>query len=350
MRWFSRRKKNQHKRLEPDTHVRMGDAANSKRQWDVAAEHYRRALELMPDNCAIHIQYGHCLKEQGRFKEAEAAYRNAVRIDDSDADAYLHLGHISKLQRRMSDAIAAYKVAAQLGGKSSVGDDALRELKVLGVHPPVVVSIDIPASVADDPAYEELVTALRHNRFKKARAALRALAHDVSPDIRLIEAQLLHRLGKFDEAIVLLEDERVRALGARAFSALRALYSDRGEEEKGIRSALWEIKEGLRVGLSFDTLVEPVAYLAKLGKLDAAFEACAPIFQPETRNVLGTSRSAADVKRARGSSHFPEELAERIHEDLLARASAMDADGTYAQAMLLRHEAEALKQPATHMS
>lgn len=350
MRWFSRRKKAPYKSLEADTYIRMGDAANAQRQWDVAAEHYRRALASTPDNCAIHIQYGHCLKEQGLLKEAEAAYRNAVQTDDSDADAYLHLGHISKLQRHMSDAIAAYKVAAQLGSKTSVGDDALRELTALGVHPPAVVAIDIPASVADNPAYKELVTALKHNQFKEARAALRPLAQDGSPDIKLIEAQLRQRLGKFDEAIALLDDESVRDLGARSFSVLRALYNDRGEQDKGIRSALWEIKEGLRAGLSFDTLADPVAYLAKLGKLEAAFEACASIFQPETRTGFGTSRSAADVKRARGSSHFPEELAERLHGDLLARASVMEADGTHAQAMLLRHEAEALKPSATHIS
>jgi tetratricopeptide (TPR) repeat protein len=94
--------------------ITLADRARDAGQWELAARHYRKALNRNPRNSPIWVQYGHALKETGQMAEAEGAYRKATELDPNAADPHLQLGHALKLQRRKNEAVAAYCRALDL--------------------------------------------------------------------------------------------------------------------------------------------------------------------------------------------------------------------------------------------
>jgi tetratricopeptide (TPR) repeat protein len=109
--------------------VSRGDRARDLGQWELAARHYRQALQAMPNAAAIWVQYGHALKESGNIAEAEAAYRRSLVLSPDIADTHLQLGHALKLQGRLGEAAASYLRAAVL---DPARDDPRDELIGLG--------------------------------------------------------------------------------------------------------------------------------------------------------------------------------------------------------------------------
>ena len=109
--------------------ITLADRARDTGQWELAARHYREALDRNPRNSPIWVQYGHALKETGHVAEAERAYRKAIELDPNAGDPHLHLGHALKILGRRDEAAAAYRRALVL-------DPALRaaslELVALG--------------------------------------------------------------------------------------------------------------------------------------------------------------------------------------------------------------------------
>jgi tetratricopeptide (TPR) repeat protein len=116
------------KRAKPSL-ITSADRARDVGQWEIAARHYRKALNRNPLNSPIWVQYGHTLKETGRLLEAERAYRKAIELDPNAADSHLQLGHVLKLQRRRNEAVAAYLRALDLDPTLR---DASLELVALG--------------------------------------------------------------------------------------------------------------------------------------------------------------------------------------------------------------------------
>jgi tetratricopeptide (TPR) repeat protein len=84
------------------------ERAQEARKWELAARHYREALDAMPNAPEMWVQYGHALKESGKVAGAEAAYRRAINLDPDSADAHLQLGHALKIQGRIDEAGSAY--------------------------------------------------------------------------------------------------------------------------------------------------------------------------------------------------------------------------------------------------
>lgn len=106
-----------------------GDRARDAGRWDLAARHYRRALERMPKAPAIWVQYGHALKALGELPAAEAAYRRSLALDPGAADTWLQLGHALKLQGRLAEAAEAY---AECLARDPASPHAQNELAALG--------------------------------------------------------------------------------------------------------------------------------------------------------------------------------------------------------------------------
>ena len=117
--------------LRPDGHdlVVQADLARDSRNWPLAAELYRKALERQPKNPPIWIQYGHALKESGHLGEAEDAYRRSLADAPDVADSHLQLGHVLKLQGRSAEAENAYLRAFEL---DPMLPHPLTELSALG--------------------------------------------------------------------------------------------------------------------------------------------------------------------------------------------------------------------------
>jgi tetratricopeptide (TPR) repeat protein len=88
--------------------ILRAERAQEARKWELAARHYREALDDMPNSPEMWVQYGHALKESRKVAEAEAAYRRSINLDPDSADAHLQLGHALKIQGRMDEAVGAY--------------------------------------------------------------------------------------------------------------------------------------------------------------------------------------------------------------------------------------------------
>jgi tetratricopeptide (TPR) repeat protein len=115
--------------------ITLADRARDARQWELAAQLYRRSLDRDPRSPLIWVQYGHALKESGELRDpdklaqAEIAYRRALSLDPSAADSHLQLGHVLKLQGKTNEAEAAYLRAFALDPAMPY---PLQELRGLG--------------------------------------------------------------------------------------------------------------------------------------------------------------------------------------------------------------------------
>jgi ADP-heptose:LPS heptosyltransferase len=94
--------------------VGVADAARDARNYRKAALLYEKALRLVPDDAAIHIQCGHMFKEAGDLARAEQHYRRAEQLTPDDADLALQLGHFNKVAGRLYEAELAYRRAMEL--------------------------------------------------------------------------------------------------------------------------------------------------------------------------------------------------------------------------------------------
>jgi ADP-heptose:LPS heptosyltransferase len=94
--------------------IRAADAARDSRNYRRAGVLYERAVRLVPDNAAIHIQCGHMFKEAGDLGRAERHYRRAQQLTPDDPDLGLQLGHFNKVAGRLYEAELAYRRAMEL--------------------------------------------------------------------------------------------------------------------------------------------------------------------------------------------------------------------------------------------
>src|SRR5260370_14690692 len=94
--------------------IRQANAARDTKEYHRAALLYEKALRLVPDNAAVHIQCGHMLKEAGKLAGAESHYLHAKQLTPEDPDLALQLGHFYKVAGRPKEAEVSYKRAIEL--------------------------------------------------------------------------------------------------------------------------------------------------------------------------------------------------------------------------------------------
>jgi ADP-heptose:LPS heptosyltransferase len=94
--------------------IRNADSARDAREYRRAALLYEKALRLVPNNAAIHIQCGHMHKEAGDLANAEPHYLRAKLLTPDDPDLALQLGHFYKVAGRPLEAELSYKRAIEL--------------------------------------------------------------------------------------------------------------------------------------------------------------------------------------------------------------------------------------------
>ena len=94
--------------------IRDANAARDARDYRRAALLYEKALRLVPDNAAIHIQCGYMFKEAGELASAEPHYLRAKQLTPDDPDLALQLGHFHKVAGRPNEAELSYKRAIEL--------------------------------------------------------------------------------------------------------------------------------------------------------------------------------------------------------------------------------------------
>jgi len=127
--------------------IAEGGKAREARDWPLAAQYYRRALDRQPELGTIWVQLGYVFKEQGEFAAAEDAYRRALAVDASIADTHFQLGECLRLQAGFAEAFNAYDTALQLHPGLAAAREAMR-IVVGEVQPALpdapLVSVIIP--------------------------------------------------------------------------------------------------------------------------------------------------------------------------------------------------------------
>ena len=94
--------------------IRDANSARDAGEYRRAALLYEKALRLVPDNAAIHIQCGHMFKEAGELANAEPHYLKAKQLTPEDPDLALQLGHFYKIAGRPREAERSYRRAIEL--------------------------------------------------------------------------------------------------------------------------------------------------------------------------------------------------------------------------------------------
>ncbi len=110
-----------------EAHAARGEAAHELGDGTLAADAYRRAVELEPGNVAYRSRYGLFLAQDGRREEALGALLEATsRPEGQDPGTFMSLGAVYRSFKppRVNDAVAAYERALKLdprNGEAALG-------------------------------------------------------------------------------------------------------------------------------------------------------------------------------------------------------------------------------------
>jgi Tfp pilus assembly protein PilF len=92
---------------------RLGELLFKNARYAEAAEVWKKALAIVPDNAALHRFIGGAEQMQGRYEEAITHLQKALEIDPS-APVYNNLGTLRFLLGRYADAVPAFEKAVEL--------------------------------------------------------------------------------------------------------------------------------------------------------------------------------------------------------------------------------------------
>lgn len=96
------------------SHYNLGNLYLRRRQYEPAAEQFRRALALAPGQAEAHARLGATLGYLARYDEAEAALGEALRLKPDLAAAHGNLAAVLSAQQRHGEAVAHYRDALRL--------------------------------------------------------------------------------------------------------------------------------------------------------------------------------------------------------------------------------------------
>jgi tetratricopeptide (TPR) repeat protein len=91
-----------------------GLALEDQRKYEEAADAYRRAGELAPDDAAVHFNLGNVLYALACYDESIESFRQALRCDPQYAEAWNNLGSVLSTNRDLRGAVQAFRRALEL--------------------------------------------------------------------------------------------------------------------------------------------------------------------------------------------------------------------------------------------
>ncbi|MGI9237029.1 MAG: tetratricopeptide repeat protein [Woeseiaceae bacterium] len=116
---------------DPAQISRQADEFFARRQYDQAANWYKRLLEFDPQNAEVHNNLGLTLHYLGRSDEALQILNEGVGLDSTNQRIWLTLGYVNSQLGNTSEARAALGKAAQIGEDESIRQSATRMLDEL---------------------------------------------------------------------------------------------------------------------------------------------------------------------------------------------------------------------------
>jgi len=234
--------------LAPDdaaVHFGVGGIHLHSRRYDEAIDSLQRAVVLDPELAIAHYHLGMALQYAGREPAAVAALRRAVALDPTLADGYARIGGLLQDGPRHAEAIDCFRRAAAVAPDTPAG--RLHEAKALIAEARhAEAEALLRRIIADDPGFATAQATLgdilsQAGRFDAAIAcyhqAIASEPRHVGAYIGLVAAR---PIGTADARLVadmtsLLEDE---ALTGQERMALRFCLGKAFEDSKDYASAM----------------------------------------------------------------------------------------------------------------
>jgi Flp pilus assembly protein TadD len=216
-------------------HFELGYAYSGLKRLDEAAAEYRRAIALNPVLAAAHLNLGLALLDSDPSSAAESFRQAASLLPDQARLRYL-TGQALERAGKLTDAITEYSAAAALSPKDgqmlfALARSLLRAGRVADAESQFRQAIALPGNAA--PAKLGLAEALLHeDKNAQAADAFAAYLTDVPDDreARFERAVALQNLDRFDDALA--ELDRVEQGTAPAANTLKFRGSIYMQEKK----------------------------------------------------------------------------------------------------------------------
>jgi tetratricopeptide (TPR) repeat protein len=97
-----------------EAHVSMASILAGSWEWVLAEKHYKRAIELMPNDQAAHCWYSEFLADAGRFDEAIREAKLAQQIAPTSRQGNHSLAYVFYMARRYVEAIEQSRKTLEL--------------------------------------------------------------------------------------------------------------------------------------------------------------------------------------------------------------------------------------------
>ena len=108
----------------------MGRLYERKGDYRRAAEWYRKASKLAPDNASYLIFLGAVLVKAGELSEAKKCHQRATKCKEGAIDeAYYNLGGILGAQGRYKEALACFEKALELDPKYKLARQSAKDMR-----------------------------------------------------------------------------------------------------------------------------------------------------------------------------------------------------------------------------
>jgi serine/threonine protein kinase/Flp pilus assembly protein TadD len=107
-----------------EVHIAMGSVLMDKYDYATAAEEFRKATELNPNDAHgwDMLSWSLCYRQPPDPITAEKASRQALRLEPSFIPAYYHLGRSLLLQKRNEEALATFRQERELSPNGTMAD------------------------------------------------------------------------------------------------------------------------------------------------------------------------------------------------------------------------------------
>ncbi len=108
----------------------LGELAEKRGDYELAAVHYRRAIEEAPGRASAYIYLGCLLSKQGRLSEAEELFRSATECTEGCiSEAFYNLGVNMINRERFEDAIGYFREALRIDPDDRMAKKAVKEVQ-----------------------------------------------------------------------------------------------------------------------------------------------------------------------------------------------------------------------------
>ncbi|MDH5395846.1 MAG: tetratricopeptide repeat protein, partial [Gammaproteobacteria bacterium] len=139
-----------------DAHVNIGSAYSESGMLDKAEYHYRKALELRPDDhIALNNLAGLCRKQM-RLAEAQMLFNKSIEIEPNFWQSHFNLGGLFIARKMISKSVDHFRAAFKLNKNSNT--------------------------------YASLIGSLKHDYFEEANELAKEVASFKKPDFSILSA------------------------------------------------------------------------------------------------------------------------------------------------------------------